>query len=89
MTMGSEISINEGLNKTDMSDSDSLKSFEKHEMSTTADTESLSTSRTDDSWRASGGRLIYMSQMRENRASGFPTRFDTNRPVQSQKRAKF
>ena len=26
--------------------------------------------------------------MRENRSSGFPTRSDTNRPVQAQKRAR-
>ena len=26
--------------------------------------------------------------MQENRSSGFPTRFDTNRPVQSQKQAR-
>ena len=56
--------MSEGLNKTDMSDSgDSLKSFEKHEMSTTADSESFSTSRTDDSWRASGGRWIYFPSL--------------------------
>ena len=60
MTVGSEVSISEAFNKTDMSDSgDSLKSFEKHEMSTAES--SLSNSRTDDSWRASGGRLIRLA----------------------------
>ena len=49
MTLGSELSMTEAFNKTDLSDSDSLKSFEKHEMST-GDSESLSNSRTDDSW---------------------------------------
>lgn len=52
LTVGSELSISEAFNKTDFSDSgDSLKSFEKHEMSTT-ETESLTNSRTDDSWSA-------------------------------------
>ena len=44
MTLGSELSITEAFNKTELSDSgDSLKSFEKHEMS---ECESLTTSHT-------------------------------------------
>ena len=31
---------------------------------------------------------IVMIRKRENRSSGFPTRSDTNRPVQSQKKAR-
>ena len=31
---------------------------------------------------------IRLASMRENRSSGFPTRCNTNRPVQSQKRAR-
>ena len=58
MTIGSELSISEAFNKTDLSDTDSLKSFEKHEMST-VDSESLSNSRTDESWAGKqSGKLL-------------------------------
>ena len=57
MTLGSELSITEAFNKTELSDSgDSLKSFEKHEMSTTD-------SLTDESWAGKhSGKLFFHIQ---------------------------
>ena len=57
MTLGSELSITEAFNKTELSDSgDSLKSFEKHEMSTMD-------SLTDESWAGKHSGKLFLAHL--------------------------